>query len=1369
MKVFCRFAPSNDSAAAIDARNGDALLLRAEGPPLTSSTSVHDASLSSTSSSTGTRVHLADPVTLSKAAFSCDGVFLPPTQTLPEARLRRDCLIRTTLTSVNDKRLEQEQQQQQQELLYRFTCRCVLEDVMAPSATAVRETAPKRVYLAYGQTASGKTYSLFGEAPSSPRGASADARPAAAAGIVPRFLYDAFHPGQNSAHGYHTNNNNNRSSSYISNSSIGAVAASDDGGSDVFVDMSCFEVYNEVTTDLVALSTTLVAASLKDAPRGSGGGAAAAAAARNNSTQNNQCTNGRHTSFRGSAQASTAELQQELAPVLAAHLLHRHEQENTEDDNFAVRYSSGPPIALTVASSPASQEELDSQRSTATAAAATSLLLLKTEYKATEKQQVLRSVERARCTSFSEAQAVLQVLLTLRQECATSRNQNSSRGHLVFRVEVYAPAPDGQGWALRHETAFVDLAGSESGRLAEVDLPFEEPFTHTCRRPRGRSSGPSSANGSLLHSTTSRASSQHSRISQDDSSVHSAGSSSSSRRSNGSSASLAAYHRYLLHPPHEEDRKALRARRLQETRCINASLLALRRVFRALYEATQLTSRASRERPARQDAGALLLPPSSQQQQPQRPPLHHAPFKDTALTAILQPFLLPQPARSCVIDPVSLSASEGKEPVPHVVLLICCSSRSADFYETVASLRLGAEATAVNPEVVLRALPVQRREQQQQQEQQQQVGRPDTLHAQCHTAARCARVAASAPQPLLRSASAPSQRLLLGRPADVAHRASGGDDGEGGDGGSSGRRVGARQLGNDLRRTDTPSGSRAKERVRERETQHGAVSACASTTNDGKASATRGAVEDVARLQAEMRRYRAIAQQLYQQCKSLCESYDECVEEVGKCRRLLADRDARIAELEEHLATVEKAGVPAAIVHLSPPPFIAHRFQPLKNNTSGASDAVDAAVVADSRGQKKRTPPRDGAVLLAEQSSSPPARPPSSASAAERVDVRVKSSSVKAGQATSEGRTLATAARASRMRGVSSSTAREGSARCLVSVSPFSTASLMAGAALDDNATAAAATAASDQKEVEDEEVQQHNVNIEHADVERACVVQGESRSESDSLDSALPVALSSDSRTTKQAVSSSTSDPVITREKEAQPADGNEQKAGKQQQQQQQEQVHQQMQTARSIMNAFLARQIFPSTESGPASSLSPARENSPSPVLPTLSAHNNNNNRSAAMTASTVASACSDIPGKENNEAAAAVPVVLAALPTTALHTLPSNRAGTSSLLKCGKVPTLASSYLGNCSTAQRQMAEQEEDANEKKRAKEVNEVVVTSRGSPAAHTAVASSEGSTRRSKSTVYTILMPPSPSRSQASSRSPSFDASMPDTVDVYQL
>ncbi|CBZ31984.1 kinesin, putative [Leishmania donovani] len=934
MKVFCRFAPPPAAVPGVDAPAGGhcriprepaeaVLLMRAEGP-----SSAATRTTAASPMATGARVYLADPTTFSKATFSCDGVFLPstPTAATPAAMAA------------------------QQQHLYDVTCKSLLVPAPRPLERQRRwcssspvPTAARRIYLAYGQTASGKTYSLFGETSTS----SGVEGLSPAAGVVPRYLHDVF---------------SRRNGAVQRRRLCGTGRGSGDGAADdVFVDLSCFEVYNEAATDLVALSVALSTIDFT-CSTGAAGLARGSVDRRLSSKTPTDAAAGVTPSVRSS------DLRRQL-PVWMAHELYRSEQQPdgadayTQEDLWGTRSESSASVETGCAA-------------TAGAAAAPFALsptlsrFLKTEYKATEKQQVLRSLERARCTTFAEAQAVLQALLALRQECATRRNQSSSRGHLVLCVRVYAPAardhPAGE-WIMQHETAFVDLAGSESGKLADADVADVHASKVESHQPRRRGQAATGA------ASSSRASSLHSRVSLD-TSMQSGVSSQHSGISSGTTTVSSVYHRSLLRPSPEEDKRAARVRRRRETRSINASLLALRKVFRALYEATRLSHTAVAQGSAAAAAATKL---------PRRPPLHHAPFKDSALTAILEPFLVPQPSAATPSSSTSPSEPEGAAAV-QVVLLVCCSSRSVDFFETVASLRLGAEAAAVKPEVVLRALPVQQRAQQHQLHLKPHYNSAGRRHREGSGCAACL------PPRLCRSASAPSRRLALS-----------GDEDEQGE-------------VDDLSECTTAPGIRAVSSERHDGCRPGEVVMSAA---------------DAARLCDEARQYKKTAQQLYKQCKSLCESYDACVDELQWCRAALSERDTRVAELEAALEKATRAC--AADSSRQPQQPLPEPVQPRTPKASRNSIAAHGSPAA-------RTPHP-----LRLQRSSREAAADESCEVIPAVNdggkLEVNPDPVPSATAS---------VTAGSMRATSTnSTAREGSGRWMVSVSPFSTASLAEGTA----------------------------------------------------------------------------------------------------------------------------------------------------------------------------------------------------------------------------------------------------------------------------------------------------------------------------------
>eukprot|EP00796_Vickermania_ingenoplastis_P000627 gene628-347_t len=106
---------------------------------------------------------------------------------------------------------------------------------------------------------------------------------------------------------------------------------------------------------------------------------------------------------------------------------------------------------------------------------------------------------------------------------------------------------------------------------------------------------------------------------------------------------------------------------IRETQHINTSLLVLRRVV-------QTWARLCRQQQRHQillDAGEAAAP--------LRP--FFVPFKESPLTAVLEPFFL---------------STTGGGRSSHVALVICCAATTKDFAETVISLQLGTQASAIS-------------------------------------------------------------------------------------------------------------------------------------------------------------------------------------------------------------------------------------------------------------------------------------------------------------------------------------------------------------------------------------------------------------------------------------------------------------------------------------------------------------------------------------------------------------------------------------------------------------------------------------------------------------------------------------------------
>lgn len=832
MKVFCRFAPTSSASGVSSNSNDDTpLLFRVSGEPVADGP---------TDTPSGTTVHMADPTSFGQAKFTCDGVFLPP-------RPQQTASGAPPTTS-------QQQLSKDQEAVYRATCARFFLPSVSPRSAAVQ----RHTYIAYGQTSSGKTHTLFGHNSSNdPIHFHGDA------GIVPRYLCDVF-----------------------KTATPPSTRPTAPDHPQVFVDISCCEIYNERTSDLVAHAIK----------------------------RRTECAAMQH---QGRLPGSPPPGDGTDAVVVSAYLRYttehgedgRSEIGNCRDDLSSLTQSVNPkgfrsrPVSslscttsldsLSVEDSLGSNDAMRCERLSAVPAALSRVGFLKTTYKSTEKTQVLRHLKRARCFTVAEAWRVVQELLELRQQCSTERNENSSRGHLALRVEVYGTSNvygtassmhlDGCQWRLAQETMFVDLAGSEGGRgsgwadggggaAASTSAPYRSrslgSLSSSHRYPDGgdHRSFSSSAAAALRPPAARRQrcggdGDRHGRADQRPP---------LGRAGSRKSIAKAAYQYFLLHPPREEDQQKVRQQRMAEMKFINASLLALRRVFRAFYVATQAQVAASRAERRGAATTAML----------------HAPFKDSALTAILQPFLLPS-------GDMEMSSSsphlDGTGTDVRIILVLCCSSRCTDFYESVASLRLGAEATAVQPEVVLSALPVQQKEYRQQQ----QLLR-DSLRQQRQSWVDRERIGDA--QPLRRTASAPhvTQRTCRSSTSFI-----GGDDGAKADMQCVSGATTAKATPPWIEQL-TATDNEARPLPERRSRQSAPSSSVGGVSQDTVSAATLTCQErdELVRLRSEVQQYKETAMQLYEQCKTLCEGYDTCVAELGRSRALLAKRDKRIVALE---------------------------------------------------------------------------------------------------------------------------------------------------------------------------------------------------------------------------------------------------------------------------------------------------------------------------------------------------------------------------------------------------------------------------------------------------------------------------------------
>ncbi|PWV09850.1 putative kinesin [Trypanosoma cruzi] len=241
-----------------------------------------------------------------------------------------------------------------------------------------------------------------------------------------------------------------------------------------------------------------------------------------------------------------------------------------------------------------------------------------------------------------------------------------------------------------------------------------------------------------------------------------------------------------------------------EMRHINVSLLALRKVVRTLHTASSLPTSSS---------------------------VRHIPFRDSTLTTILEPFLVP-----------------GGNSV--VTWVVCCSCKQCDFHETVESLRLGAEASATT--ACMQVYP-------------------------------------------------PIQ------PASVLHTGEGSVTSSSRSG--SGETFGGIKKTNYVRNVSeaaTASTGAVIPRDRGKTLLASAVSSSGMSmgghskpTSDVDREGSKGMEVGGG---GELAAYKKYTFQLIGQCKTLCERYDACVEELSRAKQALALRDCEIARLQEALA-----------------------------------------------------------------------------------------------------------------------------------------------------------------------------------------------------------------------------------------------------------------------------------------------------------------------------------------------------------------------------------------------------------------------------------------------------------------------------------
>ncbi|ORC86028.1 kinesin [Trypanosoma theileri] len=733
MKVYCRFAPPHAFVSTTDVDRDESDLQTSSwiAPTMVL------LSLRKSGNEQQQTFTVTDPLSGSMASSTCQRVFIPRSMTA-------SAVGTTSLNSSSGQ--EEDQQQKQQKGVFDEVVRPFLHDLII---------GKRCMFLAYGQTATGKTYTMFGpgvddniyelqrrqrlasnkRAGLITREETCEEEEEEEEGMVPRFLRAIF-----------------------DKSCIEVYGRSVD-----FVDLSCLEVYNECTTDLVALQFQ-------------------------QQLQQQQQRRKTHTSKKKNGKPSS--------PVL----------DDMESDNIRrawMRYENG---GLGGGSG-----------------------MRKISYKSTEKSQVLRGAMRLRCASAVECWRLLCGVLALRHRSQTERNVRSSRSHLLLRLVLHSTDVTTGMVDPLGEAMFVDLAGSETYReYAWIGMGNSNSNNNNNNNNNINNSNNNSYNN--LNSTSSNTS----VVVEHDGAVASpllptstvdvplVASTFNATRRDGDGLTAA-------------ERNSLR---IKEMRHINSSLLALRKVVRAL-RTTSLTTRV--------------------------------PFRDSALTTILEPFLVPDGSAT-------------------VAWIVCCSSRQRDFHETVESLRLGAEASAIPAHVQLApiVLPTSTINRNTSNINNNNIHinsvSGTNSSAEGFSGERALSSRGVYTQPVVSSS-------LLSSAAAVATNISG------------------REISNEKRRGNTVSGA-----VIQRSGRNSNNSSIMNSSNHipGTASHYMNDCSDADKSKEKENKneedvevYKQYAWQLLEQCKTLCERYDECVEELARAKQIITTKDREIAELRKLLATAE--------------------------------------------------------------------------------------------------------------------------------------------------------------------------------------------------------------------------------------------------------------------------------------------------------------------------------------------------------------------------------------------------------------------------------------------------------------------------------
>ncbi|KAH9586284.1 Kinesin motor domain [Trypanosoma melophagium] len=683
MKVYCRFAPPRAfvSTTGVEREESDSLTSSWVAPTMVL------LSLRKCGNNEQQTFTVTDPLSGSMASSTCQRVFIP--------RSMNASALGTA--SLNSSAGQEEYQQEQQKEVFDEVVRPFLHDLIS---------GRRCMFLAYGQTATGKTYTMFGPgvddnvselqqrnqiAPNKRIGLSMreEISKEEEEGMVPRFLRAIFDES----------------------------CIEEYGKSVAFVDLSCLEVYNECTTDLVAL-----------------------------------------------------QLQQQ------------QQQQRKMSTN---KKRNGKPSAVY------DDVEVDSVRQAWKRYENSGLCssgMMKISYKLTEKSQVLRSAMRLRCTSALECWQLLCGVLALRHRSQTERNVRSSRSHLLLRLVLHSMDVSTESVDQLGEAMFVDLAGSETYREYAWIGTVMSPFLLT-----------STVDVPLVASTFT------------------------ATRRDGDGLTAA-------------QRNSLR---IKEMRHINSSLLALRKVVRAL-RTTSLTTRV--------------------------------PFRDSTLTTILEPFLVPGESAT-------------------VAWIVCCSSRQRDFHETVESLRLGAEASAIPAHVQL--IPTVFPTSMVSRNTLSSNNNNHHHHHHHHISGGNGTSSVGVSGERILSSEGVYTQLVVSSSSSSAVASNTGD----------------KERSNEKRKGDTISGAVIKRGGRNSNNSSAINSSkniLATDNNYPNSYSDADKNNDRENKNEEdVEVYKQYAWQLLEQCKTLCERYDECVEELARAKQVIIARDREIAELRKVLATTD--------------------------------------------------------------------------------------------------------------------------------------------------------------------------------------------------------------------------------------------------------------------------------------------------------------------------------------------------------------------------------------------------------------------------------------------------------------------------------